>query len=392
MIGFCRNHNMPSDEHVILSQARKILAQITGVFASIQQLGSLKHQEAVRVELVKHLDAAERQKVPLADLISFVTTLQCKKGVEELLADLALGLISKSSEEGLCKYATNLVVRSYFTSNCASHEATCLVDTSIQLSLTTCLFCLTLPLWVIWALQDDFATSFSFRFFFLPGNSSIWELGWIPCVDCFSGLINLALSLSMPVAYLYGFSVLFAFTHCLLSYHCFLFRNEMYILCILWSRFLCIDNENIEFSGWPDRYFGEKGSIISDLFYYWALFLAHHLSVFIATSFTRLAVNMYFLWCSSLDDHLTSVAPERVVQVHVLAQLTSSDCVFKIKFNAVGISSFNQCYISHWKKYFRGDLPYISAKTKSLVTRLQRWVHYKIACISHIPSPKSNNY
>ena len=117
---------MPLDEHVALSQARKILAQITGVFASIQQLGSPKHQEAVRLELVKHLDAAERQKVPLADLISFVTTLQCKEGVQELLAYLTLGLISKSSEESLCKCVAKLVVRYYYTSNCASHEATCL--------------------------------------------------------------------------------------------------------------------------------------------------------------------------------------------------------------------------------------------------------------------------
>ena len=117
---------MSLDEHVILSQARKTLAQLTGVFASIQQLGSLKHQEAVRVELVKHLDVAERQKVPLADFISFVTTLQCTEGIQELLADLTLGLISKSSEEGLCKCATKLVVRYYYSSNCASHEATCL--------------------------------------------------------------------------------------------------------------------------------------------------------------------------------------------------------------------------------------------------------------------------
>ena len=49
------NHSMSSEEHVIISQARKILRHITDVFASIQQQGSLKHQSAFRIELVKLL-------------------------------------------------------------------------------------------------------------------------------------------------------------------------------------------------------------------------------------------------------------------------------------------------------------------------------------------------
>ena len=62
---------MSTVESVILSQARIILLQVTDVFASIQQEGSVKHQSAFRIELVKHLDAAERQQVPLAQLKSF---------------------------------------------------------------------------------------------------------------------------------------------------------------------------------------------------------------------------------------------------------------------------------------------------------------------------------
>ena len=46
---------MSSEEHVILSQARKIYGHIIDLFVSIQQQGSLKHQSAFRIELVKHL-------------------------------------------------------------------------------------------------------------------------------------------------------------------------------------------------------------------------------------------------------------------------------------------------------------------------------------------------
>ena len=84
--------------------------QATDVFASIQQQGSVKHQSAFRIELVKRLDAAERQQVPLAQFESFLITLRCMEGVGDLLAELTLGLISKSAEEGLrTKLVTNQV-------------------------------------------------------------------------------------------------------------------------------------------------------------------------------------------------------------------------------------------------------------------------------------------
>ena len=86
---------MPIEEHFFLSQARKIFGEVNDVFASIQQQGSVKHQSAFRIELVKHLNAAERQQMLLAQLVSFLTTLRCTEGVGDLLAKVTLGLISK---------------------------------------------------------------------------------------------------------------------------------------------------------------------------------------------------------------------------------------------------------------------------------------------------------
>ena len=51
------------------------------------------------------------------------------------------------------------------------------------------------------------------------------------------------------------------------------------------------------------------------------------------------------LACSRFVDQLTAVAPKLVVQVYGLGQLTSSDHVFKIEFNFVGILLFN-AYLS----------------------------------------------
>lgn len=106
---------MSVEEHVYLSQARKILSQISGVFGNIHQQGSAQHQDVFREELVRHLDAAELQQVPLAHLISFVTTLQCMEGVEVVLAEVTLALISKSAEEGLRNSLTTPLVRSYYS-------------------------------------------------------------------------------------------------------------------------------------------------------------------------------------------------------------------------------------------------------------------------------------
>ena len=106
---------MSVEEHVYLSQARKILSQISGVFGNIHQQGSAQHQDVFREELVRHLDAAELQQVPLAHLISFVTTLPCVEGVGEVLAEVTLALISKSAEEGLRNSLTTPLVRSYYS-------------------------------------------------------------------------------------------------------------------------------------------------------------------------------------------------------------------------------------------------------------------------------------
>ena len=70
---------MSVEEHIYLSQARKALSQISGVFGNIHQQGSAKHQDVFREELVRHLDAAELQQVPLANLTSFVATLNVWK-------------------------------------------------------------------------------------------------------------------------------------------------------------------------------------------------------------------------------------------------------------------------------------------------------------------------
>ena len=67
---------MSSTEYYLLSRAREILAQVQDVFASSQQEGSVMHQKAFRSALVNHLDAAERQQVPLAQLKSFLTSLR----------------------------------------------------------------------------------------------------------------------------------------------------------------------------------------------------------------------------------------------------------------------------------------------------------------------------
>ena len=84
---------MSTEEHVTFPQARILLGQVTDVFASIQQLGSVKHQSAFRIELVKHLEAAECQQVPLAQLVSFLSTLRCTECAGDLLAEVTLGLI-----------------------------------------------------------------------------------------------------------------------------------------------------------------------------------------------------------------------------------------------------------------------------------------------------------
>ena len=106
---------MSVEENVYLSLARKVLSQISGVFGSMHQQGSAKHQEVFRMELVRHLDAAELQQVPLEHLISFGTTLQCMEGVGEVLAEVTLALISKSAEEGLRNSLTPPLVRSYYS-------------------------------------------------------------------------------------------------------------------------------------------------------------------------------------------------------------------------------------------------------------------------------------
>ena len=103
------------EEHVYLSLARKVLSQISGVFGNMHQEGSAKHQEVFRMELVRHLDAAELQQVPLAHVISFFTTLQYMEGVREVLAEVTLALISKSGEEGLRNSLTTPLVRSYYS-------------------------------------------------------------------------------------------------------------------------------------------------------------------------------------------------------------------------------------------------------------------------------------
>ena len=56
------NMNMSVEEHIYLSQARKILSRISGVFGTIHQQGSAMHQDVFREELVRHLDAAESSK------------------------------------------------------------------------------------------------------------------------------------------------------------------------------------------------------------------------------------------------------------------------------------------------------------------------------------------
>ena len=96
---------MSTKEHIILSQLRIILGQVNHFFASIQQQGSVEHQSAFRIELVKHLDDAERQQVPVKQLILFCKTLRCMEGVGDLLAEVTLGLIFKLSDEGLFKLA-----------------------------------------------------------------------------------------------------------------------------------------------------------------------------------------------------------------------------------------------------------------------------------------------
>ena len=91
---------MPTGEHLILSQARKILGQVTDVFASIQQQGSVKHKSAFRIELLKHLEM-----VPSVSRCLFTAYIifnnSGTEGVGDLLAEVTLGPISKSAEEGL---------------------------------------------------------------------------------------------------------------------------------------------------------------------------------------------------------------------------------------------------------------------------------------------------
>ena len=95
------NHKMSPTEYYLLSRAREILVEFQDVFASNHTQGSVQHQSAFRSALVNHLDAAERQLVHVAQLISFLKTLRGTEGIGDVLAEVTLGLISKSMEEGL---------------------------------------------------------------------------------------------------------------------------------------------------------------------------------------------------------------------------------------------------------------------------------------------------
>ena len=92
---------MSITEYYLLSRAREILVEVQDVFASSQQEGSVMHQKAFRSALVNHLDAAERQQVPFAQLTSFLKTLRGTEGVGDFISEVTLGLISKSMAEGL---------------------------------------------------------------------------------------------------------------------------------------------------------------------------------------------------------------------------------------------------------------------------------------------------
>ena len=107
---------MSTTEYYLLSRAREILAEVQDVFASSQQEGSVMHQKAFRSALVNHLDAAERQQVPLKQLISFLKTLRGTEGVGDVLSEVTLGLISKSMEEGLRTTPVTTQVRYQYSS------------------------------------------------------------------------------------------------------------------------------------------------------------------------------------------------------------------------------------------------------------------------------------